>query len=31
MMAVHVDDRGVVQSVQNGPDPRFLGGGNRPD
>lgn len=31
MMAVHFDDRGLVTLVQNGPDPRFLGGGNRDD
>jgi outer membrane protein assembly factor BamE (lipoprotein component of BamABCDE complex) len=31
MMAVHFDDRGVVQRLENGPDPRFLGGGNRDD
>lgn len=31
MMAVHFDQSGVVQLVQNGPDPRFQGGGDRPD
>jgi hypothetical protein len=29
MMAVHFDTNGVVQLVQNGPDPRFQGGGDR--
>lgn len=29
MMAVHFNDAGVVQMVQNGPDPRFQGGGDR--
>lgn len=29
MIAVHFDQRGVVHSVQNGPDPRFLGGSER--
>lgn len=31
MMAVHVDDRGIVQRVENGPDRRFLGGHGRDD
>jgi outer membrane protein assembly factor BamE (lipoprotein component of BamABCDE complex) len=31
MMAVHFDQAGVVQLVQNGPDPRFQGGGDRRD
>jgi hypothetical protein len=31
MAAVHVDRNGIVQFVQNGPDPRFLGGGDRND
>ena len=31
VIAVHFDAKGVVHSVQNGPDPRFLGGGNRDD
>jgi hypothetical protein len=31
MVAVHFDDRGIVQRVENGPDPRFLGGGGRED
>lgn len=31
MAAVHVDRDGIVQFVQNGPDPRFMGGGDRPD
>lgn len=29
MMAVHFDAKGRIERVQNGPDPRFLGGGNR--
>jgi hypothetical protein len=29
MMAVHFDAAGRIERVQNGPDPRFLGGGNR--
>lgn len=29
MMAVHFDSAGVVQLVQNGPDPRFQGGTDR--
>ncbi len=29
MMAVHFDTSGVVQLVQNGPDPRFQGGSDR--
>lgn len=31
MVAVHFDAAGRVQQVQNGPDPRFLGGGGRDD
>jgi hypothetical protein len=31
MVAVHFDDRGIVQRVENGPDPRFIGGGARED
>ncbi len=31
MMAVHFNDAGIVQMVQNGPDPRFQGGGDRRD
>lgn len=31
MAAVHVDRDGVVRFVQNGPDRRFLGGGDRND
>jgi hypothetical protein len=31
MMAVHFDDAGIVQRVESGPDPRFIGGRNRND
>lgn len=31
MVAVHFDDRGIVQRVENGPDPRFIGGNGRED
>jgi hypothetical protein len=31
MMAVHFNEAGVVHMVQNGPDPRFQGGGDRRD
>jgi len=31
MIAVHVDGRGIVQRVENGPDPRFIGGHGRED
>lgn len=31
MVAVHFDDRGIVQRVENGPDPRFIGGSGRED
>jgi hypothetical protein len=31
MMAVHFDDAGIVQRVESGPDPRFVGGRNRND
>lgn len=31
MAAVHVDRDGIVRFVQNGPDPRFMGGGQRND
>lgn len=29
MMAVHFDDAGIVQRVESGPDPRFIGGRDR--
>lgn len=31
MVAVQFDDRGIVQRVENGPDPRFIGGSGRDD
>ncbi len=31
MMAVHFDDSGRLQRVENGPDPRYLGGGGKDD
>lgn len=31
MMAVHFDDNGVLQRVESGPDPRFIGGRDRHD
>jgi hypothetical protein len=31
MMAVHFDDSGVLQRVESGPDPRFVGGRDRRD
>jgi hypothetical protein len=31
MMAVHFDDNGVLQRVESGPDPRFIGGRNQRD
>jgi hypothetical protein len=31
MMAINFDDRGILHSTQNGPDPRFLGGDRRSD
>lgn len=30
-MAIYFDPQGIVRKVENGPDPRFLGGGDRRD